>query len=546
MAQFKVLVCIPVKERELAEEVIKNLTIPTNIFIRNDSSFSKMINNLIYAAALAENQVIIICSHRVRPVDKDITRLIEKIKEGYGLVAFRRLAFFGFHLDLIRRIGFFDERFIPAGYEDDDFFFRLQEHNIALYEDNTVEYIPGPSLWQQELIEYPETQFKQPITYKFFNQKWERNVNTRIIARKLPEIDTCYNIGTKRSSLIFKPWKDSVLLPENVQRHYNIMSSIRIIKKKIIIIGGTGSLGCELVKRFNGENEIYIMSRDENKHWILSQKESFKGVEFLIGDIRDFDRVKQILIQVNPHIIIIAAALKHIDRCEFEVNEAIQTNTIGVLNVCKAIQLYECFLKRLSTILFISTDKAVNPINTYGMTKGLAEKTIREYSKKLKTSPFKFVIIRYGNILNSRGSIIPKLNECKESILSLTHPDMTRFIMTQEEAMHLSEYAIIKGKSGETIIPKLTAMKIKDVFELFCERDLKTMKIEGMRTGEKIYEELLSTYEIPQVYIQDNYYIIGGFSKDENIQNTFTSYTSNDHVIEKDVLKEYLQKLQLI
>ena len=551
--EFNISICAAVKEKDLANDLIESLKpLPVNIIIGTGISFSKMMNDLIFKNS--NSDILIICSHRVRPTQRDVERLITKINEGFGLVCFYRMAFFGFKIDLIKKIGFFDERFIPAGYEDDDFFFRLQEHDIALYEDQSVTYIPGPSLWQQELIEYEGIQFKQPITYKFFIQKWDRDNNTMKIKRKLPEQQTCH-ILDKTITSVFKKWSESTLLPNNLQKVYKIENNIGIVNKKILIFGGTGSLGTKLVELYNtgdSKNQIYIFSRDENKHWALSQLPIFKNIEFILGDIRDEQRVKEILFTISPHIIIIASAMKHIDKCEFNVYESMLTNTIGTLNICKTIHLYETHLKRLERVVFVSTDKATKPINTYGMTKALSEKIIIEYSKKMHTSSIIFNITRYGNVLNSRGSIIPKLQESTESTFQLTHVDMTRFIMTQKEAVDLITYALLHGQNGDTIVPKLKSMKIKDVFELYCERDHKEYIITSIRPGEKIHEELLNEDELRRSYSQDNYYILPpSYNTKTTLNSLFNDTTldssgySSKYTESKEFILNYLKSHNL-
>ena len=508
-----------------------------------------MINEVIYASATSD--ILIICSHRVRPKQDDIYKIINKLKEGFGVVALYRLACFGFKMDLIKKIGFFDERFIPAGYEDDDFFFRLQEANIALYEEKCVEYIAGPSLWQQELHTFEGVQYKQPITYKFFIKKWKRDNISRIITRNLPEQQLCYNLpNINNITSTFKSWSESVLLDDNVQKMYNIENNVGLRDKRILIFGGSGSLGTKFVETYgNNGNTIIIFSRDENKHWSLSGKDAFKDVQFIIGDIRDNNRVREVLLSVNPHIVIIASAMKHIDRCEFDVNEALLTNTTGIMNVCNNVFLHENLLKKLECVVYISTDKATKPINTYGMTKALSEKIMIEYSRKMCLSSIKFVITRYGNVLNSRGSLIPKLQELKDDEMKLTHMDMTRFIMTQEQAVELIEYAIIHGLSGETIIPKLTSMKILDVFELFSELNNKKIVITSIRPGEKLHEELLNEDELRRTFERGNYYILPpsynlDISKTKIIEQD--SYSSCDNLLSKDELKMYLNELLLL
>jgi nucleoside-diphosphate-sugar epimerase len=553
-------ICIPVPNKELASPVEECLKpIPVTVFINKKEktpSFSKMINEMIYVASKENIDYMIICSHRVRPKPEDMERMVSLLNDGYGFVTFLRLACFGFKLDLIREIGFFDENFIPAGYEDDDFFLRLQEADIGMYEDKSVQYLPGPSLWQQELFDFDDTEFKQPITYKYFFKKWERDTKKMIYKRKMSEKEYIYNIGPKRPNVYFKTWRDSQLLFDNVQKHFSIMNFDKIIEKTILIFGGSGSLGQQFIRKYanmeDSKNKIYVFSRDENKHWMLSQDPDFKDVNFIIGDIRDYDRVKEVMLNVNPNIVIIASAMKHIDRCEFNVNEALMTNTIGTMNVCKSIHTNEHALKRLKNVVFVSTDKATKPINTYGMTKALSEKIIIEYSEKMKKSYIKFNVVRYGNVLNSRGSIIPKLKEHQGNTLYLTHKDMTRFIMTQDEAVSLIENAILYAQPGDTVIPKLTSMNIYDLFEIFSEKYNKKIEITSIRPGEKLHEELLNEDELRKAYIKGDYYILPVFYDEGMKKLTFddkileSGYSSCNNKLSKNDLRDYLISLNLL
>jgi dTDP-4-dehydrorhamnose reductase len=504
-----------------------------------------MINEIIAICRTAD--IVIFCSHRVRPVPSDIHYLVSKIKEGYGLVMLRKMACFGFSLELIKRIGFLDERYIPGGYEDDDFYIRMKEANISIYDEERVKYIAGASLWSQPLYAVNDTDFKQPITYDIFRKKWKRDGDT--MYRLLEEQNYCYNLGPINPDIKFKDFSQSVTtlqLPKYIKKQTNI------VNKRILIIGGTGSLGNKIIEMYGSSNDIVIFSRDENKHWLMKQQyaNQSKRLAFCMGDIRDLKTVQETLEDVNPHIIIIAAALKHIDTCEYEVMESIKTNTLGPMNVLKAVKNCDKTFKLqcLESVIYISTDKACFPINTYGICKSLSEKAVIEQTFKMPFSRVKFVNVRYGNVLNSRGSIIPKLRDSTESHYTLTHQDMTRFIMTQEEAVQLIEYAILNGNSGDTIIPKIKCMKIIDLFEIYAEKTTpaKEIRMSSLRPGEKMSEALLNENEIRRTIEQDGYYIIKPdyTLKDNKCEFvTLNSYDSADKDIclSKDELKQYLQ-----
>jgi UDP-glucose 4-epimerase len=268
---------------------------------------------------------------------------------------------------------------------------------------------------------------------------------------------------------------------------------------KFLIIGGTGSLGRALTERYHSEHDIFIMSRDESKQW--SMKLEFPSVQFIIGDIRDRHRTAEIVKRVGADVIIIAAAMKHVDLCEKNTHECIMTNIIGVKNVLDSVP------EKTHTVCFISTDKACNPGNAYGMCKGLSEIMVQE--KAFTNLETKFVSVRFGNIIGSRGSIIPTLefigNDPSRTHFNLTHPDMNRYIMTKQGAVDLVDYAITNGNSGEIILPELVSMNIKDLFEVYSEKYNKPIIETGLRPGEKIYELLINEDQIRRSVKKGNY-----------------------------------------
>jgi UDP-N-acetylglucosamine 4,6-dehydratase len=555
MNSNKVIICAGVKSAELAEPLIQSLAgLHVNVVVGNNQpSFSKMVNE-IFISAINIGDIVIFCSHRVRPTTNDVNRMVNLINQGYGFVTFRRMAFFGFKKELLNVVGFFDERFVPGGYEDDDYFLRLRESNIAIYEDMSVDYVPGLSLWAQELKEFEGLQYKQPITYEFFIKKWNIDHAKKEIYRCLPEISLAYKIKDNGALIKFKPFSESILLNVSILLGYTIKKIIELKDKHILIFGGTGSLGKKLIDMIHENNKITVFSRDENKHWMMQNDEKYKNIQinYLMGDIRDSLRVEEVIRRVDPHVIIIASAIKHIDKCEFEVNEGLMTNTNGVFNVCRSIEKLYTNRIRLESTIFISTDKACSPTNVYGMTKSLSERIMVEYSLKMKYSKLKFVNCRYGNVLDSRGSIIPKLKENKDSVFYLTHPDMTRFIMTQEQAVNLIKYSILCGNSGETIIPKLRSMNIMSLFKIFSEKNNKTIEISKIRPGEKIHEELLNSEELNRTSERDDFYIIHpSYMSSESVNErdpaiNLKSYSSDDFKMSKDELYNYLSELDLL
>lgn len=320
-----------------------------------------------------------------------------------------------------------------------------------------------------------------------------------------------------------------------------------IVDKKIFIFGGSGSLGHALIERYLKNNTIVNYSRDECKHWKMSLKFKSQNLSFIIGDIRDENRVETSIIRENPHIIISASALKHIERCELATNECLQTNCMGIFNVVNAIEKNQANLTNLETVIFVSTDKACSPVNTYGMAKALGEKIMIEKSLYLKD--IKFSTVRYGNVLNSRGSIIPILHkkgtdpDVKE--FALTHDDMTRFVMTLEQSVDLIEHAIIYAESGDIVIPSLVSLRVTDLVSLFSEKYQKPVKYIGLRPGEKMLESLINETQSMSMIKGDNYFYIKPAYKNICDLDNVMDYNSKMNPLSKEDLREYLTRLGL-
>ena len=319
-----------------------------------------------------------------------------------------------------------------------------------------------------------------------------------------------------------------------------------IINQTILIFGGTGSLGKTLINRFYKRNKLIIFSRDEAKHWtIKNELKSQKNIRFNIGDIRDQESVDKAFLEFNPSIVIIASALKQIDTCEQSPFESIKTNILGINNVINSTVRYADRLKKLNSVLFVSTDKACSPSNVYGMSKSLAERLVTNFSNKNKNT--KYIAVRYGNVLESRGSILPLFRfqaEFKRH-LTVTHANMTRFIMTLEESADLIVSALLGAKSGELWLPKLKSMKIIDLAEIFSERYFKPIKIVGIRPGEKLHEELISYSESMRVQFKNNIYIMQSSLKNINLNKKMFNYSSNQDLISKKELKAYLKSTKV-
>ena len=321
---------------------------------------------------------------------------------------------------------------------------------------------------------------------------------------------------------------------------------MRLVNENILIIGGTGSLGRALIRRLKTDNSLNIFSRDEAKHWtIKNQLSSSDDISFHIGDVRDFARVREVLERTNPTIVIIASALKQVDTCEISPFESIMTNTLGVRNVCEAAVGIRTSLKRLNTVLLVSTDKACAPTNVYGMSKALAERIITSYCSW--ETGVKFVAVRYGNVLESRGSIIPLFKHQIEigKALTLTDKRMTRFIMTLNQSIDLIEDTISKSKSGEIWIPKIPAMQINDLAEIFASKFRQKIEITGMRPGEKLHEDLVSESESMRTKELGNHFVIENSTKPikETIKSKLFCYSSNRDLLTKQQLESRLEEL---
>lgn len=319
--------------------------------------------------------------------------------------------------------------------------------------------------------------------------------------------------------------------------------------KIIITFGGSGSLGNHIVQRYIKNNVVYVYSRDEAKHWKMSIDYSRNpNLRFIIGDIRDYNKVQQTLLRIQPDIVIMAAALKHIDRCEYESNECIATNLLGTQNVLNVIETFQNVLK-VKSVCFVSTDKACSPVNIYGMSKAISECLMVEKAKEVHN--IKFVTVRYGNVLNSRGSIIPMLHDIGKNdsykSYSITDRRMTRFVMTLEQSVDLIEHALTKAESGDIVIPKLISCKIIDLIELFSEKYNKPIIESDLRPGEKMLESLINETQAMRLHFGDEGYMyIKPAYKNIMTNNDIKDYNSKLNPLNKEEIKDFLEKLNLL
>jgi UDP-N-acetylglucosamine 4,6-dehydratase/5-epimerase len=289
---------------------------------------------------------------------------------------------------------------------------------------------------------------------------------------------------------------------------------------RVFIFGGTGSLGQSIIRFWSPKvSQFIVFGRDENKHWKLAQMFPGVGVISEIGDIADLTIVRKALIKHNPTLIIVASAMKHIDRCEQYPQRCWDTNVRGFQNILDTVRENTC--PALTKIVYVSTDKACAPVNIYGMSKSTAEHMVRNESVAGFRTPI--VAVRYGNVLASSGSIIPifqsQAHDSTVHEFTLTTPDMTRFCITLEQSVKLIEDVILTGASGEIYIPIIPAMRIKDLAHLFSEKYNKPVKVVGMRVGEKIHELMYSPLEKPYISKRSIHYkkgITGGSSSTDN------------------------------
>ena len=270
--------------------------------------------------------------------------------------------------------------------------------------------------------------------------------------------------------------------------------------KTVLVTGGTGSVGGEIVRRLlrYAPAAVRILSRDETKQYVLQQELGERDdVRYLIGDIRDQARLKRAMAGVD--VVFHAAALKHVPSCEYNPFEAVQTNVVGTQNV-----IHASIDAGVGKVIAISTDKAVNPINVMGSTKLLSEKLIA--SANNWTDKVTFGCVRFGNVLGSRGSLVPTIAKQVEQggPVTLTDPRMTRFMMSVAEAIELCLEAAVMCRGGEVFILKMPAVWVGDLIETLIEQlaprygrkaqDI-PMRVVGIRPGEKVDEELLSAEE---------------------------------------------------
>lgn len=318
--------------------------------------------------------------------------------------------------------------------------------------------------------------------------------------------------------------------------------------KKILITGGTGSLGSSLTKKLlkTDVETIRIFSRDEWKQTQMSSEIKDDRLRFLIGDIRDKERLYRAVEDID--IVFHTAALKHVPIAEYNPFEFIKTNVYGSQNVIDA-----CLDKNVEIAIGIGTDKASSPINTYGATKLLMERQFISANHYRGNKKSKFICVRYGNVLGSRGSIVPKFIEQikMHNEITVTDTSMTRFNITMKEAIELILRAVQNGKGGEVFVPKLKSYSVENMKNAIIELSGKKVKIRKIpvREGEKFHEMLISKEELRNVYETDKDYVIKNLvQKNERFENYKKLKLNDDYSsfnadrLSKEKLKEIIIK----
>ena len=336
--------------------------------------------------------------------------------------------------------------------------------------------------------------------------------------------------------------------------------------KRILITGGTGSLGKVLVRRLlTGEHgtpeKVIVFSRDEGKQHAMRVSYLSNGVatdeviyrnflsvlEFRIGNVREYPDVCSAI--KGADIVINAAALKQVPTCEYFTEQALYTNCQGAINIVRAIREngYE-----VDTVVGVSTDKACKPINVMGMTKAIQERIFT--SANIRCPDTRFLCVRYGNVLASRGSVIPLFLHQIESggPVTITDPSMTRFLLSLEQAVDTILAALKDGHPGETFIPRVPAATVENIAKaVIGERKIDTRVI-GIRPGEKMHESLVSEEESHHTYLRGNYYAIGSMLPElahiykEEEPALSTEYSSGDDVMDLAQTAALLTKHSLL
>lgn len=332
--------------------------------------------------------------------------------------------------------------------------------------------------------------------------------------------------------------------------------------KTILVTGGTGSIGSEIVNCALEQkaSKVVVFSRDEIKHFLLKKRILDDRLETIVGDVRNLRSVEQVFNKFDVDIIYHAAAMKHVVMCENFPLEAVETNILGTQNVVDLAIRY-----KVSQMITISTDKAAYPVNVMGATKLIAER-ITLNANKISANSQAFSCVRFGNVANSRGSVIPAFIEdlLNHRTLNVTDPKVTRFIIRCSDAIELILKATEYAQGGETFIPKMKAFELGDLVEVVVDRMAPRLKIPredimvnitGLETGEKLHEDLINNTDSSRLYEVDDMYVVlpdnEAYAQYPAMRKVSLSrYTSSDtELISKEeieeVVVEYLEGLHV-
>ena len=277
------------------------------------------------------------------------------------------------------------------------------------------------------------------------------------------------------------------------------------MKKRILVTGGTGTFGKAFVqyaKERSDVEKVFIYSRDEMKQWNMHKnfRDNSNKIKYIIGDVRDLQRLKSVIRDNKIDYVVHAAATKIVLSAEFDPEECIKTNINGAINVIEA-----CKSNKVKKVIALSTDKASNPINLYGATKLASDKLFISANSELKNST-NFSVVRYGNVMGSRGSVIPFYLSINNNTYPITDKNMTRFVTTVDQSIETVIFALNYSNGGEIFIRKSPSIKILDLGKYINNKA--KFKVTGIRPGEKIHEQLIGLDEARYTYEIEDYYII--------------------------------------
>lgn len=293
---------------------------------------------------------------------------------------------------------------------------------------------------------------------------------------------------------------------------------------QVLVTGGTGSFGKAFIKsllaKYPNIERCIVFSRDELKQWEMQQqfpKQEYPQLRFFLGDIRDEKRVRIALERIDT--VIHAAALKQVPAAEYNPIEFVKTNVLGAENLIQA-----CLDTNVKRVVALSTDKAAAPINLYGATKLCSDKLFIAANNIVGLRELRFSVVRYGNVMGSRGSVIPYfLEQRKEGELTITDPNMTRFNIPLNEGVEMVMWAIENSCGGEILVPKIPSYRITDVAEAIAPSCKK--KYIGIRPGEKIHEEMITSSDSPSTVDLGKYYAI--LPSDRSVHNLYNEKRIN-------------------